>query len=181
LRLDPIVPFEGWEKAYADTIKKIFQRVSPERITLGTLRFEEGFYKMGNEKEDKKGNKKRNKIFTTGPDLPEMLNKMEPMFEPKIFKGKEKPKKAKEGSKPRKKRGKIGKYSFSDQDRVKIFDFIVQEIRKYSKCHTPCHIALCKESAAVWNQLGLDLSKMRCVCQLDYVDMSVLPGNEKNS
>lgn len=25
LRLDPIVPFDGWEKAYADTIKTIFQ------------------------------------------------------------------------------------------------------------------------------------------------------------
>jgi spore photoproduct lyase len=149
VRLDPIVPFDEWEKAYADTVERIFSRINPERITLGTLRFEEGFYKMGNEKE----NKKRNKIFTTGPDLPEMLNEMEPMFEPKMFNGKKRP--------------KIGKYSFLEQTRVRIFDFIIQEIRKYSSCH----IALCKESAEVWNQLALDLSKVRCVCQLDYADM----------
>ncbi len=56
----------------------------------------------------------------------------------------------------------------AEQERLTIFDFIIKEIRKYSGCH----IALCKESAEVWNQLGLDLSKMRCVCQLDYADMS---------
>ena len=48
IRLDPIVPFEGWENAYAETIKEIFSSVSPERITLGTLRFEKGFYNMRN-------------------------------------------------------------------------------------------------------------------------------------
>jgi spore photoproduct lyase len=137
LRLDPIVPFDGWQKAYAGTVEKIFQKVAPERITLGTLRFEEGFYHQ------------RESIFTTGDDLPEMLSRMEPMFEPKRFEGKKRP--------------KVGKYSFSEQDRVSIFGFIIQEIRKYSNCH----IALCEESAAVWNQLGLDLSKVRCVCQLD--------------
>jgi len=146
LRLDPIVPFDGWEKAYAGTVERIFQKVAPERITLGTLRFEEEFYKMGN--------KKRNKIFTTGADLPKMLKTMKPMFKPKVFAGKQ--------------RQKIGKYSFSEQDRVRIFGFVIQEIRKYSNCH----IALCKESAEVWNQLGLDLSRVRCVCQLDYADMS---------
>ena len=76
LRLDPIVPFEGFEAAYAQTIKQIFQKVSPERITLGTLRFETGFYNM------------RDKIFTTGPDLPEIVAGMKPMFSQKIIKGK---------------------------------------------------------------------------------------------
>ncbi len=142
LRLDPIVPFDGWKKAYAATIADIFQKVTPERITLGTLRFEEGLYNM------------RESIFTTGNDLPKMLGNMGPMFEPKIFEGKKRP--------------KIGKYSFSEAERVKIFDFIIKEVQKYSSCH----IALCKESASVWNQLGLDLSKMRCVCQLDYADMT---------
>ena len=108
------------------------------------------------------------KIFTTGEDLPEMLGNMGPMFEPKIFETKKKPKINKNG-KQRKQREKIGKYSFSEVDRVKIFDFTIKEIRKYSSCH----IALCKESASVWNQLGLDLSKMRCVCQLDYADMTI--------
>jgi spore photoproduct lyase len=138
LRLDPIVPFDGWQQTYAATVKEIFEKVTPERITLGTLRFEEQFYNM------------RKSIFTTGDDLPEM----EPMFDRKMFKGKKRP--------------KIGKYSFSEATRVRIFDFIIQEIRKYSNCH----IALCKDSADVWNQLGLNLSRVRCVCQLDYADMT---------
>ncbi len=46
IRLDPIVPFDGWEKAYAGTIKSIFNKVFPECITIGTLRFEKGFYGM---------------------------------------------------------------------------------------------------------------------------------------
>jgi spore photoproduct lyase len=142
LRLDPVVPLKGWEKAYADTVKKIFQKVTPERITLGTLRFEERFYHL------------RDSIFATGPELPEILSDMRRMFGPKRFEDKQRP--------------KIGKYSFSGPLRIEIFDFIIKEIRKYSNCH----IALCKESAAVWNQLGLDLSRVRCVCQLDYVDMS---------
>jgi len=141
LRLDPIVPFDGWQQAYADTIERIFQKVSPERMTLGTLRFEEGFYQMGS--------KNQNNIFTTGPDLPEMLKNMSPMFEPKMFPGKKKP--------------KIGKYSFSEPVRLSIFDFIIKEIRKYSNCP----IALCKESADVWNQLGLNPFQAQCVCQLN--------------
>lgn len=141
VRLDPIVPFDGWEKAYANTVERIFSKINPERITLGTLRFEKQFYNL------------RDSIFTSGPDLPEMLNGMKPMFEPKMFKGKKRP--------------NIGKYSFSEEARVEIFQFIIKEIEKYSDCP----IALCKESAEIWNQLGLDLSRCRCVCQLDYADM----------
>lgn len=64
IRLDPIVPFDGWQKGYAKTVKRIFEEIYPERITLGTLRFEGGFYKM------------RNSIFTSGPDLPRYLESM---------------------------------------------------------------------------------------------------------
>jgi spore photoproduct lyase len=142
IRLDPIVPFDGWKKAYAGTIKSIFDKVSPERMTIGTLRFEKGFYGM------------RNTIFTTGPDLPGILENMEPMFEPKVFDGLKNP--------------KSGKYSFSEDKRTEIFKFVIDEIRKYSSCK----IALCKESANVWNDTGLELSKCSCVCQLDYADMS---------
>jgi len=48
IRLDPIVPFTGWEAAYADTVARIFRKVSPERITIGTLRFEKQFYERRN-------------------------------------------------------------------------------------------------------------------------------------
>jgi spore photoproduct lyase len=142
IRLDPIVPFNGWQAAYAETVKNILEKVSPERITLGTLRFEDGFYKM------------RNSIFSSGPELPAFLEEMQPMFEPKTFPGKSRP--------------GIGKWSFSEAKRVEIFDFIIQEIRKYSDCL----IALCKESKEVWRALELEPSRCSCVCQFDYADMS---------
>lgn len=142
IRLDPIVPFTGWAAAYADTVAKIFEKLSPKRITLGTLRFEKGFYTM------------RNSIFMTGTELPAIMEDMIPMFEPKVFEGSEKP--------------KIGKYSYPEENRIEIFDFIIREIRKYSDCP----VALCKEFAFVWDQVGLDLSRCQCVCQLDYADMA---------
>jgi len=140
IRLDPIVPIDGWREAYADTIKRIFEKVNPERITLGTLRFEQGFYNM------------RNTIFTTGPELPEYLDNMEPMFPPKRYRSSKKP--------------KSGKYSFPEKQRIEIFKFIIQEIRK----HSDCKVALCKESKRAWKKTGLKLSKCSCACQLDYAD-----------
>jgi len=142
IRLDPIVPFEGWQEAYSETIKQIFSKLNPERITLGTLRFEEGFYNM------------RNTIFTSGPDLPNFIEEMEPMFSPKRFSGLKRP--------------KSGKYSFTENKRSEIFGFAYNEIRKYSDCR----IALCKESASVWKKLKMPLSKCSCVCQLDYANMA---------
>jgi len=111
-------------------------------VTLGTLRFEEGFYNM------------RNTIFTSGPDLPNFMENMVGMFPPKAFAGLKKP--------------KSGKYSFHEEKRTEIFKFAINEIRKYSDCK----IALCKESASVWEAVGLPLSKCSCACQLDYKDMS---------
>ena len=142
IRLDPIVPFEGWRDAYSETIKQIFSKITPERITLGTLRFEEGFYNM------------RNSIFTSGPDLPNFIEDMQPMFPAKKFRVCKKP--------------KSGKYSFTEKKRIEIFGFVSNEIRKYSDCK----IALCKESASVWKKLKMPLSRCSCVCQLDYADMA---------
>ena len=142
VRLDPIVPFEGWREAYSETIKQIFSKLNPERITIGTLRFEEGFYNM------------RNTIFTSGPDLPNFLENMQPMFSAKKFSGSKKP--------------KSGKYSFTEEKRIEIFGFVSNEIRKYSDCK----IALCKESATVWKKLKMPLSKCSCVCQLDFANMA---------
>jgi spore photoproduct lyase len=145
IRLDPIVPFDGWKAAYKDTINQIFSKISPERVTLGTLRFEKGFYNM------------RNSIFTTGQELPTYLEQMKPMFPEKEFEGFNKP--------------KSGKYSFGAAQRTEIFRFVIDEIKK----HSDCRIALCKESADVWTNTGLQLSKCSCVCQLDYAEM---PGNK---
>jgi len=145
IRLDPIIPFQGWQEEYAGTIKRVFEQISPESITIGTLRFEEGFYKM------------RKTIFTKDSDLPQFVESMEPMFAPKAF--------------PGYKRAKSGKYSFREEERAEIFGFVVGEIRKYSDCP----VALCKESANIWNRVGLLLSECGCACQLAPVDMTAGP------
>lgn len=38
LRIDPIVPLSGWKTSYERLIEEIFERFTPERITLGSLR-----------------------------------------------------------------------------------------------------------------------------------------------
>ena len=38
IRLDPIVPIQGWEREYKAVIDEVFRYVRPERITLGSLR-----------------------------------------------------------------------------------------------------------------------------------------------
>lgn len=38
IRIDPMVPIEGWEEHYLQLIGIIFQNLVPERITLGSLR-----------------------------------------------------------------------------------------------------------------------------------------------
>ena len=96
----------------------------------------------------------RKSIFTSGPDLINFIEEMEPMFPPKKFSGLKKP--------------KSGKYRFPEDKRLEIFTFAYNEIRKYSDCR----IALCKESASIWKKLGIPLSRCSCVCQLDYRDMS---------
>jgi len=132
-RLDPIVPIPGWQDMYAETIRQIFGTISPERITLGTLRFEKGFVKI------------RKSLVSQGSDLLPIMQDMQPMFE------------GKDG----------GKYSFPEEERIKVFRFVIDEIRKYSRIP----IALCKESPAAWDTLGLDLSNCQCVCQLDGANM----------
>jgi spore photoproduct lyase len=100
----------------------------------------------------------RNSIFTTGQELPRYLEQMKPMFSEKEFEGFSKP--------------KAGKYSFDTAQRTEIFNYVIEEIRK----HSDCRIALCKESEDVWAKTGLQLSRCRCVCQLDYAEM---PGNKQ--
>ena len=137
VRVDPIVPIAGWKEAYTETVERILREVSPERMTLGTLRFEENFYRM------------RDALFTTGRALRDMAEGMEPMFPPAAV--------------PHKRRPAGGKYSFPASQRVEIFNHVIQEIRKRSDCT----IALCKEDPAVWEAAGLSPSRCDCVCRLD--------------
>lgn len=141
VRLDPILPVSDWQHLYARAIKRIFSVISLDRITLGTLRFEEQFYHM------------RKTLFSPGCDLPAYVERMAPMFEPKVVSGRH--------------RAVQGKYSFPAQERIKIFKFAITRIRQYQP---NCTVALCKESADVWDACGLDLGRCKCVCQLDYAD-----------
>jgi len=146
LRLDPIIPIPNWQHYYAGTIKQIFTDVKPERITLGTLRFEGQFYKMRD-------------VILSHPKLKEIVGTMVPMLDEIKLPG---------GGKS------IGKYSFQVDQRIEIFKFAVEEIRKYSDCD----IALCKEIAPVWEAVGLDLKECMCVCQYDCADMVNRPEKE---
>jgi spore photoproduct lyase len=38
LRIDPMVPIDGWEESYLQLVDLIFENLIPERITLGSLR-----------------------------------------------------------------------------------------------------------------------------------------------
>lgn len=142
IRLDPIVPVNGWKAAYGDTIRQIFETVQPERVTLGTLRFEKPLYHM-----------MCKSTLTSNQELQKYLEIMQPMFTPKMFPGKKRP--------------TAGKYSFPEAQRTEIFAWAMAEIRKYSDCK----IALCKESADIWTHVGLEPSRCSCVCQLEYADM----------
>jgi spore photoproduct lyase len=86
------------------------------------------------------------------------METMAPMFTPQPVR-----------MKNRKTTTKSGKYSFSHEERAAIFKFAVKEIRKHSP---KAKIALCKESAAVWEAVNLNLSRCWCVCQLGYANMS---------
>jgi spore photoproduct lyase len=135
LRLDPILPFKGWQEAYSQTIQDVFAVLDPERITLGTLRFEKGFFGM------------RDSIFSTGEKLRQFADPMKPMFPPMYIEGRQQP--------------LTGKYSYSLGERIVIFKFVTDEIRR----HSDCPIALCKESSDVISAVGLDPNHIECVCQ----------------
>lgn len=38
VRIDPMVPIEGWQKAYSELLDRVFSRFEPDRVTLGSLR-----------------------------------------------------------------------------------------------------------------------------------------------
>ena len=146
IRLDPIIPVLNWKQYYSGIIKSIFEEVKPERITLGTLRFEGQLYKVRN-------------AMLASAKLKELADTLVPMLDKiKLPNGKM----------------SVGKYSFPVDQRIDIFKFVIEEIRKYSKCD----IALCKETTEVWKAVGLDLEECKCVCQYDCADMVNRPEKE---
>jgi spore photoproduct lyase len=153
VRLDPIVPLPGWQRLYADTIERIFAEIAPQRITLGTLRFEEEFYErrralVGQEE--------------AGLHLLSEMDRMAPMLPPRLVPTGRRDK----DGRPRMKTS-IGKYSYSEALRVEIFRFAISEIRK--RFDGP--IALCKETIDVWRAVGLDPRRCACACQCGEADL----------
>ena len=152
-RLDPIVPVSGWETMYAEAIEEIFEQIAPERITLGTLRFEEEYINN------------RRSIVGEGKCEARLLAEMEkmvPMLPPKQIFLRERGKKVSMKTKV-----SVGKYSYPSELRVELFRFAIGEIRKYFGGP----IALCKEVKEVWNTVGLDHRHCRCVCQYDEAEL----------
>lgn len=147
LRLDPIVPLPGWRKMYAAAIREIFHRLVPERITLGTLRFEEEWY--------------RNRCKHVGPQsqgcrlLAEMAQ-MVPMLPPM-----EVPTGQEDEQGRSKTKVSVGKYSYPENLRIEVFRFAIDETRR----HFDGPITLCKETVPVWQAVGLDPHRCQCVCQ----------------
>ena len=153
LRLDPIVPVDGWKEIYTDAVKQIFEQVTPERITLGTLRFDPHYFRA------------RNAIVGQslhGSKLLKEMDKMGPMLPPMaVASGKR--------DKKRQKRTKIsvGKYSYPEELRIEIFQTVINEVRK----HFIGPVALCKENVDVWRAVGLNPEQCECVCQHDSADI----------
>jgi len=160
-RLDPILPLPGWKEAYGSAIYRIFEEVAPERVTLGTLRFEEAFMKN------------RNAILGTRDADARLLAEMErmvPMLPPARVPTR---KPDKDGG--AKTKESVGKYSYPEDVRVELFRFAIGEIRRYSDGP----VALCKEVERVWRAVGLDPAHCKCVCQ--FGDAKLFPDGYKVS
>ena len=158
IRLDPIVPVPNWKKIYRDTVKRIFTEVTPERITIGTLRFEDEFYKnryalVGQISSGRQLLIEMDKLQPMLPSMQVPTGRQDKTGEPKM-------------------KSSIGKYSYPQKLRLEMFSFVIFEIRKYFDGP----IALCKEVRSLWLAVGFDPRHCRCVCQFD--EANLLNGNE---
>ncbi len=115
IRIDPMVPIEKWEKHYQELIDKVFSRLTPERITLGSLR---GLQSTIN------GTKDRSWVHY----LKETSNW-----------------------------GK--KIDFTT--RMKMYSSITSYLKEIHKCN---EVGLCKETKAMWQELGMDYKNIKCNC-----------------
>ncbi len=115
IRIDPMVPIENWEKHYSGLVDLIFEKLIPERITLGSLR---GLQSTINGCIDKSWVKYLTENSNWGK-----------------------------------------KISFTT--RLKMYLSIIDYFRK--KYHFD-KIALCKETKAMWQKLGMNYKTIKCNC-----------------
>jgi spore photoproduct lyase len=144
VRIDPMVLMPGWSGHYSSLVKKIFNTISPERITLGVPRFEPPTKALV-----------KKMLQETDPKNPllEQIDILEYQLPEAIINGK-------------KSRGKL---TYSEDIRIAMYSFMIREIRRYSDIP----IALCKETESVWSAVGLDLSKVQCNCVEDSVNLNL--------
>jgi len=117
VRLDPIVPVEGWEKHYAAVIDDLFRSFEPERITLGTLR---GLWTTIRNCRDRSWVEYVKEKTNWG---------LKPPFDV----------------------------------RLNVYRKVLDMLEDYGYGQ---RTALCKETAGMWEALGMDYRKIRCNCTL---------------
>ena len=115
IRIDPMVPVDGWEKYYKELIDSVFSVMKPERITFGSLR---GLQSTIN------GTKDTSWVHY----LKETSN--------------------------------WGK-KVDLTTRLKMYSSIMDYLKKKYKYNK---IALCKETKAMWQKLGINYKDIRCNC-----------------
>ena len=137
---------------YADTIGRLFAQVAPQRITLGTLQFEE----------QSSRNRKTLVSQETGLRLLTEMKQMVPMLPPMAVPTGRRGKDGRPATKT-----SVGKFSYPRDLRVAIFRFVIGQIRR----HFSGPVALCKETVDVWKAVGLDPRRCACVCQYGEADL----------
>jgi spore photoproduct lyase len=115
IRIDPIIPVPNWDKYYLRLIDDLFKNLTPERITLGSLR---GLQSTINGSTDKSWLKYLSEYSNWGKKV-EFTKRYE-MYRT-------------------------------------ILDYLLDK-------HNFRQVALCKETKAMWEKLGLDYKKIRCNC-----------------
>ncbi len=72
IRIDPMVPVDGWENAYSELIEDVFSRFEPDRVTLGSLR---GLQSTINNTRDKSWTEYLGESSNWGKKIPTPLRK----------------------------------------------------------------------------------------------------------
>ncbi|MBC7110452.1 MAG: hypothetical protein H5T46_05570 [Archaeoglobi archaeon] len=114
-RIDPMVPVEGWKEHYLHLVDEIFSNLTPERITLGSLR---GLQSTINNCRDASWTKYLTETSNWGKKI-------------------------------------------DHATRLKMYRTVIGYLKESYGFE---NVALCKETVAIWNDLGMDYRRMRCNC-----------------
>ncbi len=115
IRIDPMVPLDGWHEAYTRLVDLVFSKFTPSRITLGSLRGLQSTINNATDKEwvtylSERSNWGRKVAFDT---------------------------------------------------RYTMYADVIDHLRSQ---YDYTDVALCKETVAIWDKLGMDYRQIRCNC-----------------